>query len=131
SVGGAAGVGEAARNAAMVTLAKMAVGGIYDHLGGGFHRYSVDERWVVRHFEKMLYDNAELLKNYVHAFQTFVEPELARVAKDMMRWMDEWLTDRERGGFYASQDADVSLDHDGDYFTWTREEASAALTEDE
>ncbi len=122
---------EAAQQAAVVTLQKMAAGGIYDHLGGGFHRYSVDERWVVPHFEKMLYDNAELLKNYVHAFQTFVDPEFARVAKDMMRWMDEWLTDRERGGFYASQDADVSLDDDGDYFTWTREEAAAVLTESE
>ncbi|HMD21888.1 MAG TPA: DUF255 domain-containing protein, partial [Alloacidobacterium sp.] len=99
---------EGAKQAATVTLKKMAAGGIYDHLGGGFHRYSVDERWVVPHFEKMLYDNAELLKNYVHAFQTFVDPEFARVANDMMRWMDEWLTDRERGGFYASQDADVS-----------------------
>jgi uncharacterized protein YyaL (SSP411 family) len=122
---------EAAKQAATVTLKKMAAGGIYDHLGGGFHRYSVDERWVVPHFEKMLYDNAELLKNYVHAFQTFVDPEFARVAKDMMRWMDEWLTDRERGGFYASQDADVSLDDDGDYFTWTREEAAAVLSENE
>jgi uncharacterized protein YyaL (SSP411 family) len=122
---------EAAKQAATVTLKKMAAGGIYDHLGGGFHRYSVDERWVVPHFEKMLYDNAELLKNYVHAFQTFVDPEFARVAEDMMRWMDEWLMDRERGGFYASQDADVSLDDDGDYFTWTREEAAAVLTENE
>src|SRR5271155_3927139 len=122
---------QAAREVATVTLAKMARGGVYDQLGGGFHRYSVDERWVVPHFEKMLYDNAELLKNYVHAFQTFVDPEFTRVAKDMMRWMDEWLTDRERGGFYASQDADVSLDDDGDYFTWTREEAAAVLTESE
>jgi uncharacterized protein YyaL (SSP411 family) len=69
---------EAARLAAMVTLEKMSKGGIYDHLAGGFHRYSVDERWVVPHFEKMAYDNSELLKNYVHAFQTFVEPECAR-----------------------------------------------------
>lgn len=122
---------EAAKQAATVTLTKMSAGGIYDHLGGGFHRYSVDERWVVPHFEKMLYDNAELLKNYAHAFQTFVDPEFARVAKDMMRWMDEWLTDREHGGFYASQDADVSLDDDGDYFTWTREEAAAVLTDSE
>src|SRR5277367_504858 len=122
---------EAAKQVATITLKKMAAGGIYDHLGGGFHRYSVDERWVVPHFEKMLYDNAELLKNYVHAFQTFVDPEFTRVAKDMMRWMDEWLTDRERGGFYASQDADVSLDDDGDYFTWTRAEAAEVLTADE
>jgi uncharacterized protein YyaL (SSP411 family) len=122
---------EGAKKVATVTLEKMAAGGIYDHLAGGFHRYSVDERWVVPHFEKMLYDNSEILKNYVHAFQTLVQPEFARVARDMMRWMDEWLTDRERGGFYASQDADISLDDDGDYFTWTREEAAAVLNHDE
>ncbi|HEY6445267.1 MAG TPA: thioredoxin domain-containing protein [Acidobacteriaceae bacterium] len=122
---------ERARTAATVTLRKMAQGGVYDQLGGGFHRYSVDERWVVPHFEKMLYDNAGLLANYVHGFQTFVEPEFAATALDVMRWMNEWLTDREQGGFYASQDADISLDDDGDYFTWTREEAAAALTPDE
>ncbi|HUZ04440.1 MAG TPA: DUF255 domain-containing protein, partial [Acidobacteriaceae bacterium] len=66
---------EATRTAALVTLDKMARGGIYDHLAGGFHRYSVDERWVVPHFEKMAYDNSELLKNYVHSFQSFVDPE--------------------------------------------------------
>jgi uncharacterized protein len=122
---------EAAGEAATVTLEKMARGGVYDHLGGGFHRYSVDEAWVVPHFEKMLYDNAELLKNYVHAFQSYVDPESARVAKDIIRWMDAWLTDRERGGFYASQDADIDLDDDGDYFTWTRAEAAAVLTPEE
>jgi uncharacterized protein YyaL (SSP411 family) len=115
----------------MVTLEKMSKGGIYDHLAGGFHRYSVDERWVVPHFEKMAYDNSELLKNYVHAYQTFVEPECARVARETMRWMDEWLSDRERGGFCASQDADYSLEDDGDYFTWTRDEAAAVLTREE
>ena len=128
SVGGSNDAGEAAKNAAMVTLAKMAKGGIYDHLAGGFHRYSVDDRWVVPHFEKMAYDNSELLKNYIHAFQTFVEPEAARVARETIRWIDEWLSDREHGGFYASQDADFSLDDDGDYFTWTVEEATLALT---
>ena len=122
---------EAAREAAVVTLEKMALGGVYDHLGGGFHRYSVDEAWVVPHFEKMLYDNAQLLKNYVHAFQSYVGVESARVAKDIIRWMDTWLTDRERGGFYASQDADIDLDDDGDYFTWTRAEAAAVLTPEE
>ena len=122
---------EAAKGAALVTLEKMSKGGIYDHLAGGFHRYSVDERWVVPHFEKMAYDNSELLKNYVHAYQSFVLPECARVARDMMRWMDEWLSDRERGGFYASQDADYSLEDDGDYFTWTRAEAKEVLTAEE
>jgi uncharacterized protein YyaL (SSP411 family) len=131
SVGGAEEVGESARNAAMVTLQKMSKGGIYDHLAGGFHRYSVDDRWVVPHFEKMAYDNSELLKNYVHAFQTFVDPEAARVAREMIRWMDEWLSDRERGGFYASQDADFSLEDDGDYFTWTLDEAAEVLNPEE
>ncbi|MGC2620403.1 MAG: thioredoxin domain-containing protein, partial [Acidobacteriaceae bacterium] len=122
---------EGAKTAATVTLQKMARGGVYDQLAGGFHRYSVDERWIVPHFEKMLYDNAGLLANYVHAFQTFVDPEFAAVARDIMRWMDEWLSDREHGGFYASQDADISLEDDGDYFTWTREEAKAVLTPEE
>ncbi len=119
------------KEAATVTLEKMARGGVYDQLAGGFHRYSVDEAWVVPHFEKMLYDNAELLKNYVHAFQSYVEPEAGRVANDIIRWMDACLSDRERGGFYASQDADINLDDDGDYFTWTRAEAAAVLSADE
>ncbi len=124
-----------ARHAAQVTLEKMAAGGIYDQLAGGFHRYSVDERWGVPHFEKMAYDNSELLKNYAHAARFFAGQEAGaetrRVAEDILRWMDEWLSDRERGGFYASQDADVSLDDDGDYFTWTRDEAAAVLTGEE
>ena len=122
---------EAAKRAVLVTLDRMARGGIYDHLAGGFHRYSVDEHWIVPHFEKMAYDNSELLKNYVHAFESFGEAEHARVARDILRWMDEWLSDREHGGFYASQDADVSLEDDGDYFTWTRDEAAEVLTADE
>lgn len=120
-----------AKLAAMVTLEKMSKGGIYDHLAGGFHRYSVDERWVVPHFEKMSYDNSELLKNYVHAYQSFGEGECARVASEIIQWVDEWLSDRERGGFYASQDADYSLEDDGDYFTWTLAEARAVLTAEE
>ena len=120
-----------AKQAAVFTLQQMARGGMYDQLGGGFHRYSVDERWVVPHFEKMLYDNAGLLRNYVHAFQSFLLPEFAATARDTIRWIDTWLTDRERGGFYASQDADMTLDDDGDYFTWTHEEAAAVLTAEE
>ncbi len=127
----AEGLGGRAATVALVTLDKMSKGGIYDQLAGGFHRYSVDERWVVPHFEKMAYDNSELLRSYIHAFQTFGEPECARVATDIMRWMNESLSDRELGGFYASQDADASLEDDGDYFTWTREEAAAVLTPDE
>jgi uncharacterized protein len=113
------------------TLEKMARGGVYDQLAGGFHRYSVDERWIVPHFEKMSYDNSELLKNYVHAYQATGDEFFAGVARDMIRWMDEWLSDRAHGGFYASQDADYSMDDDGDYFTWTLAETKAALTEDE
>lgn len=122
---------EASRIVARQTLDRMAGGGMYDHLAGGFHRYSVDERWLVPHFEKMSYDNSELLKNYVHSFQSFVIPEHAKIAREIVGWMDTVLTDRERGGFYASQDADVSLDDDGDYFTWTRDEAAAVLTHEE
>jgi uncharacterized protein YyaL (SSP411 family) len=113
------------------TLEKMARGGVYDQLAGGFHRYSVDERWIVPHFEKMCYDNSELLKNYVHAYQATGDEFFADVARDIIRWMDEWLSDRAHGGFYASQDADYSMDDDGDYFTWTLAEVKAVLTEDE
>ena len=118
-------------NIASVTLEKMAQGGVYDQLAGGFHRYSVDEHWVVPHFEKMAYDNSELLKNYVHGHQITGNQFFAGVAKDIIRWMDEWLSDREHGGFYASQDADYSLDDDGDYFTWTLDETKAVLSGDE
>jgi len=122
---------EQLRNLIVTTLQHMALGGVYDQLAGGFHRYSVDERWVVPHFEKMCYDNSELLKNYVHGYQATGSEFLADVARDIIRWMDEWLSDRERGGFYASQDADISMDDDGDYFTWTLDEARAVLSEDE
>jgi hypothetical protein len=122
---------EQARRVATVTLKKMAAGGIHDQLAGGFHRYSVDEQWIVPHFEKMAYDNSELLKNYAHAYESFGDAEFARVAGGIVRWMDEWLSDRERGGFYASQDADDSLEDDGDYFTWTRDEAKEMLSAEE
>jgi uncharacterized protein YyaL (SSP411 family) len=122
---------EQLRNLIVTTLEHMARGGVYDQLAGGFHRYSVDERWVVPHFEKMCYDNSELLKNYVHGYQATGLEFFADVARDIIRWMDEWLSDRERGGFYASQDADISMDDDGDYFTWTLDEARAVLTEEE
>jgi hypothetical protein len=119
------------RDVFVTTLESMARGGVYDQLAGGFHRYSVDERWIVPHFEKMAYDNSELLKNYIHAYQATGMEFFADVSKDIIRWMDEWLSDREHGGFYASQDADISMDDDGDYFTWTLDEAKAVLNEDE
>lgn len=122
---------EQAREAFVVTLEKMARGGVYDQLAGGFHRYSVDERWVVPHFEKMLYDNTELLRNYVHGFQSLVRPEFLDTAHQIVGWLDSTMTDRQRGGFFASQDADVGLDDDGDYFTWTFDEAKAVLNHKE
>jgi uncharacterized protein YyaL (SSP411 family) len=121
----------AARKTAEFTLRQMAAGGIFDHLAGGFHRYSVDDHWLVPHFEKMSYDNSELLRNYVHAFATLADPAFAAVAREILRFMDTVLSDREQGGFYASQDADISLDDDGDYFTWTLAEASEVLTPEE
>ena len=114
-----------------ITLTKMAQGGVYDQLAGGFHRYSVDQHWVVPHFEKMSYDNSELLKNYVHAFQLTGNEFFAGIARDIIRWMDEWLSDREHGGFFGSQDADYSLDDDGDYFTWTLDEVREVLSGEE
>lgn len=122
---------EELRKVFTTTLEKMARGGVYDQLAGGFHRYSVDERWIVPHFEKMSYDNSELLKNYVHAYQATGEEFFADVARDIIRWVDEVLSNREHGGFYASQDADISLDDDGDYFTWTVDEARSLLNDDE
>jgi uncharacterized protein YyaL (SSP411 family) len=113
------------------TLVNMACGGVYDQLAGGFHRYSVDERWLVPHFEKMSYDNSELLKNYLHAYQVTGKQFFREVAEGIIRWVDDTLSDRKLGGFYASQDADISLDDDGDYFTWTLEEMRAVLTPEE
>jgi len=120
-----------AREAFTTTLEKMARGGVYDQLAGGFHRYSVDEHWGVPHFEKMIYDNTELLRNYVHGYQSFVREDFLVIAREIVAWLDETMTDRERGGFYGSQDADVGLDDDGDYFTWTLDEARAVLSGEE
>ncbi len=118
-----------AAQAFSTTLEKMARGGVYDQLAGGFHRYSVDENWRVPHFEKMLYDNTELLRNYLHGFQSFGSEDFFLTAQEIVAWLDSTMTGRERGGFYASQDADISLDDDGDYFTWTLAEARTALDE--
>ena len=141
-------LGQSSRGAPLLeiankTLTKMALGGVYDQLGGGFHRYSVDERWCVPHFEKMSYDNSELLKNYLHGFQVTnatrvrdggasdLAPLFREKAEGIISWVFDTLSDRHRGGFYASQDADISLDDDGDYFTWTQQELRAALTPEE
>ena len=112
------------------TLAGMARGGVRDHLGGGFHRYSVDERWIVPHFEKMSYDNSELLRAYCTAYAAFGDPQWRAVASRLVDWVLESLSD-PGGAFYTSQDADVGPDDDGDYWTWTEAEARAALNESE
>ena len=117
------------------TLEKMARGGVYDQLAGGFHRYSVDERWLVPHFEKMSYDNSELLKNFLHASQISGkhdwEASFSEVAERIALWVISDLSDQQKGGFFASQDADYSLEDDGDFFTWTLDEVRAVLTPEE
>jgi len=111
------------------TLEKMAQGGVYDQLAGGFHRYSVDEIWHVPHFEKMLYDNTELLRNYLHSAVGLGRTDFRQIASEIVGWLETTMSDREHGGFFASQDADINLDDDGDYFTWTLSEARAALVD--
>jgi uncharacterized protein len=112
------------------TLTGMARGGIRDHLGGGFHRYSVDERWIVPHFEKMSYDNSELLRAYLSAYQQLGTPLYREVAEGIVAWVLEVMVNDD-GSFATSQDADVTFGDDGDYWTWTLEEANAALTAQE
>ena len=120
----------APRDLAEHTLVAMQLGGIHDHLAGGFHRYAVDARWVVPHFEKMSYDNAELLRAYVEGHLATGHPAFATAAHGIIRWVREVLADPE-GGYGASQDADVGLHDDGDYFTWTLDEARAAIGDED
>jgi len=114
-----------ARTPAVTTLNGMQKGGIHDQLGGGFHRYSTDREWIVPHFEKMLYDNAGLLLNYVHAFQLLADPEYLKTASGIAHYVRTVLLGEE--GFYTSQDADAYPGDDGDYWTWSEEELAAAL----
>jgi uncharacterized protein len=123
--------GEKLRSVVQKTLDGMAAGGFHDQIGGGFHRYSVDERWCVPHFEKMSYDNSELLKNYLHEYQATRNDDYREVAEGLIAWVTEVLSDQERGGFFGSQDADQTLHDDGDYFTWTQAELRAALAPEE
>src|SRR5260370_15491869 len=113
------------------TLTGMARAGVRDHVGGGFHRYSVDERWIVPHFEKMSYDNSELLRAYLSAYQALGTPLFKDVAGGIVDWVLDVMSDKEAGAFATSQDADLTFGDDGDYWTWTKEEASSALTERE
>jgi uncharacterized protein YyaL (SSP411 family) len=107
------------------TLTQMAQGGIYDHLGGGFHRYSVDEKWLVPHFEKMLYDNAQLLGIYADAFRVTQDPLFKRVVKETVDYLLREMFDPE-GGFYSTQDAD-SEGEEGKFFVWERGEVMGIL----
>jgi len=111
------------------TLRRMAGGGIYDHLGGGFARYSVDGEWLVPHFEKMLYDNAQLARVYLHAFQVTRDPAFERIARETLDYLLREMHD-DAGGFHAAQDAD-SEGIEGKFFVWTAEEIDAVLGADD
>jgi uncharacterized protein len=107
------------------TLEKMAQGGIYDHLGGGFHRYSVDERWLIPHFEKMLYDNALLSRTYFEAYQATQKVRYRRVGEETLNYVLGEMKSPE-GGFYSTQDAD-SEGEEGKFYVWTRDEIKKVL----
>jgi uncharacterized protein YyaL (SSP411 family) len=111
------------------TLDRMAGGGIYDQIGGGFHRYAVDAIWLVPHFEKMLYDNAQLASIYLAAFQAYGDPVYRRVAEETLDFVARELTN-EGGGFCATLDADTE-GHEGNFYTWTVDELEAALGPDD
>lgn len=121
-----------ALNMTLVTLRKMAAGGMYDHLGGGFHRYSVDAQWRVPHFEKMLYDQAQLAINYLEAFQLGQDPFYANVAQDILDYVLRDMASPE-GGFYSAEDADSiqagnpEIHGEGLFYLWTREEIVSIL----
>jgi uncharacterized protein YyaL (SSP411 family) len=108
-----------------LTLTRMASGGIYDQLGGGFHRYSTDADWLVPHFEKMLYDNALLARLYLHAWQVTRRPLYRRVAEETLDYLVREMR-HAAGGFYSSQDAD-SEGEEGKYFLWTPDEVKSVL----
>jgi uncharacterized protein YyaL (SSP411 family) len=113
---------------ARLTLDRMAQGGIYDHLGGGFHRYSTDARWLVPHFEKMLYDNALLASAYLDGYETLQEPAYREVAEETLGYVQREMTSPE-GAFYSSQDAD-SEGEEGKFFVWSAREIEAIVGPD-
>ena len=119
----------------LVTLRAMAKGGMHDQLGGGFHRYSVDENWFVPHFEKMLYDQAQLAISYLEAYQITGDAQYADVARDIFEYVLRDLTHPE-GGFYSAEDADSAADpaqpkekSEGAFYIWSQQEIVDALGE--
>jgi len=126
---------EVARGMALHTLRKMAAGGMHDHLGGGFHRYSVDAEWHVPHFEKMLYDQAQLTQSYLTAYQLTGEKDFAQTARNILQYVQHDLTSPE-GGFFSAEDADSLPDAgstrklEGAFYVWTHDEVKEVLGED-
>ena len=118
-----------ALNIVETTLQKMSAGGMYDHLGGGFARYSVDAQWLVPHFEKMLYDNALLTRIYLYAYQETKSPLYRTVAEETLQYIFRDMTDIT-GGFYSSEDAD-SEGEEGKFYVWTRDEVLRILDPDD
>ena len=135
AVGSVSRDGKAALGMALLTLRKMAAGGMHDHLGGGFHRYSVDKFWHVPHFEKMLYDQAQLACSYLDAFQITHEAEFEKTARDIFDYVRRDMTDKE-GGLYSAEDADSLLAHgktehaEGAFYVWSRDEITHLLGKD-
>ena len=119
----------------LVTLRKMAAGGMHDHLGGGFHRYSVDRYWHVPHFEKMLYDQAQLASAYLDAFQITKDRQYADVARDILDYVARDMTSKD-GGFFSAEDADSVFEHgkpehgEGAFYVWTEKQIDTALGDD-
>jgi uncharacterized protein YyaL (SSP411 family) len=116
---------------ALDTLKKIAAGGVFDQLGGGFHRYSTDAHWLVPHFEKLGYDNAMALQAYSDAYEASGDPEFARVAKSIAGYVNRELLDPKTHAFYSHQDADSFKGDDGSYYTWTVEEVKRAIRPDD
>ena len=126
--------GKRALETNLVTLRKMAAGGMHDQLGGGFHRYSVDQKWLVSHFEKMLYDQAQLAVAYLDAFQITQDRQFESVARDILDYVARDMTSKD-GGFFSAEDADSLIENgkpehaEGAFYVWTKKEIDAELGE--